>query len=765
MDEHNFKTHIINTPELLGQLFNYVERLGSDYLVLDVETDSKFEKKANLYGVGVCFNDKEAFYIPWKNEPENGVSAYTWDESNRKLIKEWLINTCKTHKLIGHNISYDVLVLEYTFGVDFTPFIYSDTILQKHTLKEIPPFALKDVAVEYLGHWANKAQKTLEDEVIAKGGRWTKDEKDMYMATTATLGEYCCWDVMLTFLLFQMFETRLENEGLKQLFYSDEVMPLYKEVTINMKRQGLEIDVDYFEKLKTDISKEINDIESKIMSQLRALPDIRNFEQNLLNDKIPVRRTGDYPKVLAEVLGVPLPINKKTGKVTLSAKALEKQAEATPEHNNFYDWIKDKESDPTINTFDKAQLREAQENIFFKRNPDQKYLFNLKSGKQLIVLFCDIWGYKPPNKTDGGQPKIDAEFLESIQDEKPTIAQLLQYKKLIKLLTTYIEGILDREVDGRIYASLLQFGTTSGRYACRNPNLQNLPRPREDVDANDVVMKYTNAIRAGFVAGKGNKIVDADYSALEPRCFAHVSGDERLRDVFRKGEDLYSRIAIDVFKLDGVSADPNDPNYLGKVNKEYRQKTKVFCLAVVYGAEAPRISKAMNVSKGEANQIIRSYLNAYPNLKKYMKDCDLEAKSNGLVSTEFGRVRHLPEAKAIWALYGDDIVDWRWAKKRNLIDKRRVYKTSLNNSKNFKIQGLAGHVINRAMIEIAKELKQRNLKSYIGLMVHDQVICVCPEHEVAEVVDIVRDKMENTTKISIPLIAEPEVADNMKESH
>src|SRR5690606_745379 len=149
---------------------------------------------------------------------------------------------------------------------------------------------------------------------------------------------------------------------------------------------------------------------------------------------------------------------------------------------------------------------------------------------------------------------IDDDFLETLKSKKE-ISMLLDYKKLNKLLSTYVEGILERQIDGVIYTNMLQFGTTSGRYSSRDPNLQNQPRVKDAQDSglSPVVLKYVNAIRKGFVAGPGRKVVNADYSSLEPVCFAHVSGDEKLRDVFRNGEDLYSRVAIETFNLTGVS--------------------------------------------------------------------------------------------------------------------------------------------------------------------------------------------------------------------
>src|SRR5690606_8446511 len=171
-------------------------------------------------------------------------------------------------KVVGHNIIYDALVFENNFGFTIDSRIHSDTILMKHTLEEEPPFALKEIAPSVLGAWATKGQEALKENVIANGGRWTEDHKDMYLADTNVLGEYCCWDVILTILLYFHYNILLEKEGLSKFFYEEEVMPLYKEVTINMKRKGFRVDVEYFSKLKTDLSAEVARLESEILQSI-----------------------------------------------------------------------------------------------------------------------------------------------------------------------------------------------------------------------------------------------------------------------------------------------------------------------------------------------------------------------------------------------------------------------------------------------------------------------------------------------------------------
>lgn len=769
MSNPTFETHIINDYSLFERLKTYASKVQSDIVVYDVETNGGSEKTTKLHGLGLSFTNQKAFYIPWRL---NNGSLY-WSADEQSKIISWLKHILTTKKVIGHNIIYDVLVTENNLGLKLDEHIYADTILMRHCLNEEGPFALKEVAVEVLGPWADKAQEKLKEEVLANGGKWTKDQKDMYLASIDTLGEYCCFDVILTMMLFEHFDSKLKTEELDKLFYQDEVMPLYKEVTINMKRNGFPIDVDYYNQLKQDITVEMNNIESNIMKSIKK--DIKHFETELLNDEFPISNNGNFPKALAEVLGIPLPVT-KDGKVTLAKKAIEQQKKATAVFSNFYDWVVSggdvKNAIPTsiaakvLYSSDKGNpLRDAQELLFFKKHADRKYIFNLKSNDHLAELICNTWGYSPLERTEKeNKPKIDDDFLESLKN-RPEIEALLDYKKLGKLLSTYVEGILERQVDGTIYTSMLQFGTTSGRYSSRDPNLQNQPRVKdEDSGLSPLVLKYVNAIRKGFIAGPGRKVVNADYASLEPVCFAHVSGDEKLRDVFRNNEDLYSRVAIETFNLVGVSAKKSDPNYLKNVMPERRQTAKVIALAIPYGAEAARISQELGVSFNEGAEVVENYLSGFPDLRKYMSRCNYSAKTLGMVKTEFGRVRHLKEARSIHTLYGDSIMDYKWAKKRGLEDIRRKFKNALNNSKNFPIQGLAAHIVNRAMIALSKEFKKNNIDGWISLQVHDEVTAIVREDQANLASKLMKQCMENTTKISVPLVAEPLIADNWGEA-
>ena len=768
MNKPDVQIFRIDTVECFDEFACYVEQENCPLFALDVETDNKSEKLANLYGIGLCFKKGQAVYIPIRNPDGSRV----WSIEAEADIADWIYVQAQRRKMIGHNILYDALVLENNWQLDFSPYIYSDTILLKHAINEEQPFALKEVAVNYLGEWADKAQDMLKENVLSKGGRWNAENKDMFLADTDILAEYCCWDVILTMYLFNMFSVMLHREGLEKLFYDEETMPLYREVTIDMKRRGFNIDIPYYENLKIELEQEILCLEDKIMAQIEE--HIQPFLIEKLNKEVPVKKGGAFPKALAEVLDVELPRNKKTGAITFSEKEVQKKyAQLTLEGGGitglhaacFYTWLlQEDQIEPSIPL---ELIREAQGKIYFAKeaNKDERYLFNLASSQHLGWLFFEHFRLTPLSYTEHGKPQCDDEFLNTIENDYPFVQSLIDYRKLEKLLSTYVVGILDRQLDGIIYTSMLQFGTISGRYASKGPNLQNQPRVKdEESGLSPLVLKYTNSIRRGFIAPPGTIIVAADFGSLEPVCFAHTSGDEKLKDVFRHKQDLYSKVAIESFGMTMYSADKKAENYLGKHRKEVRANTKVFVLAVPYGAEAARIAEAMNITYKEAVKVIDDYLTAFPGLQKYMEKQNYLVKTEGKVYTEFGRIRHLPKAKRLYAEHGDQLLDYHWAKANDLLKERREFKNALNNAKNFPIQGLGAHITNRCMIAIAREFKAQHLDASIRLQIHDEIVCISSKAHAERVKKIVQEKMEQTVKLSIPLTAEPKLAQTWDEA-
>jgi DNA polymerase I-like protein with 3'-5' exonuclease and polymerase domains len=740
--------YIIEKMSDFRELQEYIAANGFEVVVLDLETDSVNEVKALPYGVGLCFQDDEAFYIPIRN---NSGDEW-WSPIEEETIIDWVINVCSEKKLIGHNIIYDVLVLHHYYGRDLSPYIYSDTILLKHMVDEEQPFGLKEIAVKYLGPWADKAQKDLYDSIHKNGGSTTKSNMQMFKADTEVLGTYCAWDVLLTYKLYTIFSKRLKSEGLEKLFYEDEIMPLYREVTIPMKYHGVSIDEVHFNRTKEKIKLKIEELENTIYKNIAHL--IKDYEDSILDDMFPLKRTGNFPKEAARLLGLEV--------TSLAKKAVDKLEVNTLQQINFKDWLQGNVEYLLL------PKRDVQLSMFKEKHPDRLHVFNFKSKDHLKHLFFEVLNEKPLSETEGGEPKVDDEFLASL--EYPWVDLLRDLNVCHKTLGTYMEGFLDRTINGKLYTSFVQFGTTSGRFASRSPNLQNLSAqqktdtfgmPIELATHKKEMDSIVNSIRHGMVASKGYKMIGIDYNSLEPHIAAYVSGDKDLIDIFVTGKDFYSAIAIKQFGLYEYSPFKQDPNYLGNNNKAVRDKTKTYSLATFYGATAPRISQVLNSSKEEAQELLDGYLDAFPGVKTFIQRTHSQCNREGKVKTIFGRVRHLAEAKILYNSYGDELKEFMWAQRRGLLDERKTYRNLLNNSVNFQIQGAAAHVINRAMIKIAREFIAQNIDARIISTIHDEVLIEAREDQVELAANVAKYCMENAVDLSpIKLKATPVIGNS-----
>lgn len=272
----------------------------------------------------------------------------------------------------------------------------------------------------------------------------------------------------------------------------------------------------------------------------------------------------------------------------------------------------------------------------------------------------------------------------------------------------------------------------------------------------------------------GRKIIAADYQAMEVRVFAHFSGDSNLQQVFPKGEDIYSRVAIDVFGRNDLSAHPDDSNFLKRVEPNLRSISKVFTLSVPYGSSGFQVAAGLGYldSNGRPDSrkgqlVINDYLRTYPNLKRYMISQELMFKKHGYVKNLFGRVRRFDQAFELYKRYGDNILDSRWAKRNGLSIERGIVKKALNASKNFPIQSTAASIVNRSLIEMGKWIEDNGLDIRVLLTVHDENIIDCDE----SLVDLASEKLkyfmeqnEFAKMLDVPLVSTPIVADNLAEA-
>ncbi len=737
------KTFIFTKESEVNEFLNFIESSFNeiDIVAFDLETDSVDETKAKIYGIGLAFQEDEGYYLPVRRN--TGEEYFT--KSTQDRVLSVVSKVLSSKRIIGHNLVYDILVWYFSTGEDHTKSIYSDTILMKHMVDEEQPFGLKDISVKYLGSWANKAQEALYENIKANGGKTTKAEMEMYKADTEVLGEYCAFDVILSYKLYNKFQGVLEKEGLLKLFYEDEVMPLYREVTIPMKKRGVQVDTELYKDLSIRAEDFIARMEQEIISDISE--DIKLYEKEILDKEFPVKKSGNFPKAYARYCGINLD--------SVAKKVIEKLEPSNDLQTNFKEWML---GDCELN----GDVSQVQRQMYFSKYPDDTSIFNLSSKHHLKWLFFDRYQEEPLSETEKGAPQVDDEFLESVKNRYPWVNKLRDLNTVQKMKSTYYDSILEKtDENGILRASFLQFGTTSGRFASRTPNLQNFVANQNTGTELDL---FTNGVRKGITCRNGYKIIGADMESLEPHIAAYVSGDKDLQSIFVNNLDFYSAIAIKQFKLNNISAEKDADNYLGKIDKGLRVRTKVYALALFYGADKYRISQVLKCSIDEADELVQGYLDAFPGIKSFIENTHKQVKLTGMVKTIFGRIRHLHEAKRMYNYYTDALLDIRWAKKNGLLNERRIYKNLLNNSVNFQVQGTAGHVMNRAMLLTSKLLKENKIDGHIIMTIHDEQLVEVKEDQVNKAAEIIKYAMESAVNLDpIKLKAQPIIGNNYGE--
>lgn len=353
---------------------------------------------------------------------------------------------------------------------------------------------------------------------------------------------------------------------------------------------------------------------------------------------------------------------------------------------------------------------------------------NVNSSRQLgIVLFEKMKIDPKPKLTKTKQYSTDEEYLVSLADKNPIVNMVLEYRALKKLLSTYIEALpqLVNPVTGRVHTSFNQAVTSTGRLSSTNPNLQNIP----------IRTEQGRQIRKAFIPSDDeHTILSADYSQVELRLMAHLSGDEALIEAFRHGEDIHSATAARLFGIP-----------LPEVTAEQRRKAKTANFGIIYGISAFGLKQRMgNISMDEAKQIIDGYFKAYPKVKEYMERVVDEARDAGYVETIFGRRRYLPDIRS-----GNSTV-------RSLAERNAI---------NAPLQGSAADIIKLAMNSIHRQFRDRGLQSKVILQVHDELVVDMLKSEQEQVVPIVTEAMESVIELSAKLVVDYGTGRNWLEAH
>ena len=366
-----------------------------------------------------------------------------------------------------------------------------------------------------------------------------------------------------------------------------------------------------------------------------------------------------------------------------------------------------------------AQIDALQQSIWSRAGHE----FNINSPKQLgEVLFEELM--LPSGKKTKTGWSTNADVLEKLIGKHEIIGEILDYRMLTKLKSTYAEGLLKVIApDGRIHTSFQMTVTATGRLSSTEPNLQNIPIRRS----------LGAQIRRMFVASPGNMLVDADYSQIELRLLAHISGDEAMREAFLSGEDFHAVTASKVFNVP-----------LEEVTPTLRSRAKAVNFGIVYGISAFSLAQDIHVRPAEAKAYMEAYLEKYHGVRDYMKHIVEQAKADGYVATLYGRRRALPELKS-----------------SNFNTRSFGERVALN----MPIQGTAADVIKLAMVNVDRRLRAEGLKARLILQVHDELIAECPERETEQVMAILREEMEGAVHFSVPLTCEAKAGKTWADAH
>ena len=351
--------------------------------------------------------------------------------------------------------------------------------------------------------------------------------------------------------------------------------------------------------------------------------------------------------------------------------------------------------------------------------------FNLASPKQIQAIFFEKLELPIIRKTPKGQPSTAEDVLQELAQDYPLPKLILEHRGLSKLKSTYTDK-LPLQVDektGRVHTSYHQAVTATGRLSSSDPNLQNIPIRSEE----------GRKIRQAFVADKGFKLLAADYSQIELRIMAHLSGDESLLTAFSEGKDIHRATAAEVFELE-----------LDEVSNEQRRSAKAINFGLIYGMSAFGLAKQLNIARYEAQEYVDLYFDRYPGVKDYMDSTKEKAHETGYVETLYGRKLYLPEINS-----------------RNGMRRQYAERTAINAP----MQGTAADIIKIAMINLHGALEKSKLNARIVMQVHDELVFEVAEKDVDALTALVHKEMESAVKLDVPLLVDVGVGDNWDEAH
>ena len=590
----------INSPKAQRVL---VENLLSQKAVcFDTETTSLEETEAELIGLSFSYKKGLAYYIPISENQEEAkktLEIFRPFFEKRDVLK------------IAHNIKYDYKVLK-NYDIEVQGAIF-DTMIAHYLINPDMKHGMDYLSEIYL----NYTPISIESLIGKKG----KNQGNLRSVSLKQQTDYAAEDADVTFQLYEIFEQKLKEENIENLFYRIE-MPLMK-VLAKMELVGISLDKECLKKESLELENDLKNLEKKIF-------EFSGEEFNL-----------NSPKQLGEIL---------FEKLKLDAKA---------------------------------------------------------------------------KKTKTGQYSTSEEVLQKLESKHEIIKHILEYRTYQKLKSTYVDALPMQvnEKTGRIHTNFMQTVAATGRLSSVNPNLQNIP----------IRTLRGQQVRAAFIASEGKKIISADYSQIELRLIAEISGEKNMIEAFQKGEDIHASTAAKLFNIP-----------LNAVTKLQRSQAKTVNFGIIYGVSSFGLSEQTGLSRTEAKQMIDAYFETYPRLKEYMNEQIMTARKNGYVETILGRKRYLKDINSA-----------------NFVVKGHAERNAINAP----IQGSAADIIKLAMINIDRELENQKMETKMLLQVHDELIFETSIDEIETAKILIKTQMETAYATQVPLLTEVGVADNWLDAH
>ena len=692
--------------------------LSTKILSLDTETTSTDPMKAELVGLSFATEEHKAYYVPvpaQQSAAQQVVEIFRPVYENEQIMK------------VGQNLKYDLEVL-HNYGITLKGPMW-DTMIAHYLIQP----ELKH-GIDFMSETILYYQKIHTEDLLGKKG---KNQLNMRDLPPKRVYEYACEDADIALQLKNKLEQELIKHDCDDLFYNIE-MPLMQ-VLAEMEINGVCIDIESLKETSKILNRRLKEIEKDIYSLAGEEFNITSPKQvgDIIFGKLKIidnpKKTKSWQYVTNEkeleeikdsheIIGKILEYRKLNSILT---KRTKKQVKIqTPdlfgviENDNNSNADKDK----LIHLDVSKQMKNLEKEIFTIAGEEFKIMSPKKVGE---ILFDKLKVVDNPKKTETWQYVTNEEILQQVKGKHKIVELILAYREIEKLVSTYVDTLplLINKKTGHIHTSFNQTITATGRLSSSEPNLQNIPVRGED----------GKEIRKAFIPEPGCLFFSADYSQIELRVMAHLSGDENMINVFKEGKDLHAATAATIYK-----------KKIDEVSRDERSKSKRANFGIIYGITVFGLAERLGITRDESKQLIDGFFDTFPKVKSFMEMSIEAARQKEYVETLFGRRRYLKDINSHNATV-------RGFAERNAI--------------NAPIQGTAADIIKVAMINIYKRFKKENIKSKMILQVHDELnFSVYPEEK--EIVkQIVIEEMQGALKMNVPLIADCGFGNNWLEAH